>query len=91
MLSFELFFQQDTKYIHAILSSAKLKVAIEAASQFGWHRIIGENGLFFGIDEFGLSAPSTDLYKYFGLTAERITPVVMDRILDIYADNPLLK
>lgn len=89
MLSFELFFKQDTKYVHAILSSAKLKVAIEASSQFGWHRIIGENGLFFGVDEYGLSSPSTELYEYFGLTAERITPVVMDRILDIYADKPI--
>ena len=81
MLSFELFFQQDPKYINAILlSSTKLKVAIEAASQLGWHRIIGRHGLVFGIDEFGFSAPSQDLYKYFGLIPERIAQIIKEKI-----------
>jgi transketolase len=80
MLSFELFFQQDSTYINNILSSAKLKVAIEAASQLGWHRIIGRHGLVFGIDEFGFSAPSQDLYKYFGLIPERIAQIIKEKI-----------
>jgi len=49
-----------------------LCVAIEAGASFGWHQIIGRGGLFFGIDQFGLSAPSSDLYEYFGLTPEKI-------------------
>ncbi len=81
ILSFELFFKQESAYINTILSSAKLKVAIEAASQFGWHRIIGESGLFFGIESFGLSAPSKDLYEHFGLIPERIAQVIKDRLL----------
>lgn len=80
MLSFELFFQQEPKYIDTILSSAKLKVAIEAASQFGWHRIIGRHGLFWGINEFGFSAPSLDLYKHFGLIPERIVQIIKEKI-----------
>ncbi|MCC8372303.1 MAG: transketolase [Rickettsia endosymbiont of Pseudomimeciton antennatum] len=80
MLCFELFFKQQPSYIQNILSNAKLKVAIEAASSFGWHRIIGENGMFFGMEQFGLSAPSTDLYSYFGLTPSNISEKIMARI-----------
>ncbi|MCC8483926.1 MAG: palindromic element RPE1 domain-containing protein, partial [Rickettsia endosymbiont of Labidopullus appendiculatus] len=80
MLCFELFFKQQASYIQNILSNAKLKVAIEAASSFGWHRIIGENGMFFGMEQFGLSAPSNDLYSYFGLTPSNISEKIMARI-----------
>ncbi|WP_425363628.1 transketolase family protein [Candidatus Tisiphia endosymbiont of Hybos culiciformis] len=83
MLCFELFFKQPRSYIQNILSNAKLKVAIEAASSFGWHRIIGENGMFFGMEQFGLSAPSSDLYSYFGLTASNISEKIMAKIKEI--------
>lgn len=77
---FELFFQQRKEYIGDILCNSKLKVAIEAGSYFGWHRIIGENGLFFGIDQFGMSAPFEELYQYFGLTAENIAGRIMKKL-----------
>ncbi|WP_375319198.1 transketolase [Candidatus Tisiphia endosymbiont of Oplodontha viridula] len=85
ILCFELFFQQQPSYIQNILSNAKLKVAIEAATSFGWHRIIGENGMFFGMEQFGLSAPSTDLYSYFGLTASNISEKIMTKIKEMYS------
>ncbi|MDR0296414.1 MAG: transketolase [Rickettsia sp.] len=84
MLCFELFFKQPPGYIQNILSNAKLKVAIEAASSFGWHRIIGENGMFFGMEQFGLSASSSDLYSYFGLTPSNISEKIMARIKEMY-------
>jgi transketolase len=80
VLCFELFFIQDSSYIQNILSSGKLKVAIEASTSLGWHKIIGENGIFFGIDQFGHSAPASDLYQYFGLTAENIAEKIIIRI-----------
>lgn len=69
---FELFFKQPKQYINSILQIAKLKVAIEAASDFGWYKIIGENSLFFGVNQFGLSAPAHELYEYFGFNPRRI-------------------
>jgi transketolase len=78
--SFELFFQQSETYIKTILTGARIKVAIEAASNFGWHRIIGENGMFFGIDRFGLSAPSTVLFEHFGLNVENIVSQIKERL-----------
>ena len=55
-------------------------VAIEAASSFGWHKIIGCDGLFFGMDSFGASAPAADLYKNFGLTEKNITQSILENI-----------
>ncbi len=77
---FELFFQQDEKYIKQILGDAKLKVGIEAGGEFGWHRIIGEEGLFFGLDQFGVSAPANQIYEYFGLTTENIVKKIKEFI-----------
>jgi len=76
--SFELFFEQDKNYIKGLLGNTKLKVAIEAASSFGWHRIIGEDGMHFGMDGFGKSAPAQVLYEHFGLTAENIARQILE-------------
>ena len=70
MPCWELFDEQDAAYRAGILDSATVKVAIEAASPFGWERYIGASGAFVGIDHFGASAPYKELYKAFGITAE---------------------
>lgn len=72
LVSFSLFLQQDKSYIQEIMGLNEIKVAIEAASSYPWHRFIGRDGLFFGIDTFGSSGPYEDLYKHFGLTPENI-------------------
>ncbi|MGI4776337.1 MAG: transketolase [Janthinobacterium lividum] len=77
---FELFFKQDKNYIKHILEGTKLKVAIEAACSFGWHSIIGNDGMFFGVEEFGKSAPKESLYEYFGITAKNIASRIRQRI-----------
>ncbi|MGE5636947.1 MAG: transketolase [Nocardioidaceae bacterium] len=48
------------------------RVAIEAASPFGWDRWIGPDGAFIGMETFGESGPWKDVYEHFGLTTERI-------------------
>jgi len=70
MPCWELFDRQDAAYRAQILDSSTVKVAIEAASPFGWERYIGASGAFIGLDHFGASAPAKDLYKAFGITAE---------------------
>lgn len=77
--STDLLYKQPKEYLAKLQGKAHLLVAIEAASSFGWHRIIGSNGLFFGIDEFGASAPSKDLYQNFGLTTEKIATKILSR------------
>ncbi len=70
----------DFDHLNKISTGAKLKIAIEAASSFGWHKIIGDNSMFFGLDQFGLSAPSDILYEHFGLTADKITQKILSYI-----------
>jgi transketolase len=73
----ELFFQQDATYIHRVLAPHTMPVAIEAGVRQGWDRIIGGDGLFFGLDDFGASAPYQDIYKQRGLTADAITAAIL--------------
>ncbi|MDT7953144.1 MAG: transketolase [Acetobacteraceae bacterium] len=75
----ELFSQQDDSYRTDVLGSAP-RVAIEAASGFGWERWIGEGGIFIGMTGFGASAPHADLYRHFGITPEAITAAVRRRV-----------
>lgn len=69
----ELLFEQEAEYLMMLTCNRSLKVGIEAACSFGWERLIGSHGLFFGVDTFGHSAPAEDLYKYFTLNAEHIS------------------
>jgi transketolase len=71
--SWELFEQQDEAYREAVLPAAvTARVSIEAASTFGWHRYVGQDGIAIGIDRFGASAPAKVLYKEFGITSENL-------------------
>jgi transketolase len=71
--SWELFEAQPEAYRDAVLPpSVRARVAVEAATSFGWHRWVGELGVIIGIDRFGASAPAERLFKEFGFTAERI-------------------
>jgi transketolase len=54
-----------------------LKVSIEAGATLGWERYTGLDGLRFGIDSYGASAPAADLYKHFGLTPDAIAPQIL--------------
>ena len=71
MPSAELFDQQDKPYRASVLGTG-LRIAVEAASAYGWHKYIGENGIFIGMNSFGASGPAEQLYKHFGITAENI-------------------
>jgi len=66
----ELFETQSKDYKTKTLGAGTVRVAIEAAVQYGWDRYIGENGAFIGMTGFGASAPAKDLYKHFNITAE---------------------
>lgn len=77
MPSMSRFLEQDAAYKADVLPADVLKVSIEAGTTFGWERITGLDGLRFGIDTFGASAPAPALYDYFGLTAEKIAPQIL--------------
>ena len=68
----ELFELQSKSYKNKILEETKFKISIEAGSSVCWKKYVGDNGITFGIDEFGKSAPYKDIYKYFGLESTNI-------------------
>ncbi len=77
----ECFWKQEDDYKNIILGLGGVKVAIEAASGFGWEKFIGIDGIFIGMDEkFGLSAPYQELYKKFGITCEYICSRLVNHI-----------
>ena len=76
----ELFEQQDLAYRHKVLGRAP-RLAIEAASSFGWDRYVSDPKSFIGMNSFGESAPAPDLYKHFGITVENIVETVQELTL----------
>ncbi len=73
MPSWELFDRQERAYRDAVLPpEVPARVAVEAASPFGWHRYVGDQGRVVGLAGFGASAPAEDLARHFGLTAAAV-------------------
>lgn len=68
----ELFNKQPASYRESVLGKDTLRIVVEAGVEQGWERILGEKGIFIGMSSFGASAPAPELYKQFGITAERI-------------------
>ncbi len=77
MPCWELFEAQTQSYRNEVLGAAP-RVAVEAASGFGWEKWIGEGGAFVGMRGFGASAPAQDLYKHFGITAEAVASAAIE-------------
>ena len=48
------------------------RIAVEAASTFGWDRWVGERGAVIGMHTFGASGPQADVYTHFGITAAAV-------------------
>jgi transketolase len=79
MPCFELFDQQDPAYRDEVLGPG-LRIAIEAASPFGWTRYVGSEDDVIGLRDFGASAPAAELYDHFGITPERVVELVRRRL-----------
>lgn len=66
----EQFQRQDQAYREQVLPIGTPRVAIEAGVTTPWRALVGERGLVIGLDEFGASAPDTDLAEHFGFTPD---------------------
>jgi transketolase len=73
MPSWELFDAQDETYRESVLPKAVTKrLAVEAASSFGWCRYLGTEGAMISIDRFGVSAPGPVALEKFGYTVDNV-------------------
>ena len=76
----ELFNQQSKDYKNKILNETKLVVSIEASETGYWKKYTGINGMNFGINDFGKSAPYKDIYNHFELNLEIITKKIKKKL-----------
>ncbi|MBI9016833.1 MAG: transketolase [Phycisphaerae bacterium] len=72
MPSWELFEAQPQNYRNALLPKGAKYVAVEAATEQGWHKYIGSDGEFVGMMGFGASAPADICFEKFGITTENV-------------------
>jgi transketolase len=77
---FELLLEAPAEIRHRIIGDAPVRVGVEAAIRQGWDALIGPDGAFIGMSGFGLSAPSKDLYKHFGITAEKVAEAALTKL-----------
>src|SRR5690606_39002887 len=68
----QVFDAQDPAWRDAVLPHDLPRVAVEAGVTSGWYKYVGLDGAVVGLDTYGESAPGGELFKYFGLTAERV-------------------
>ena len=76
----ELFDQQSKDYKNKILTETNMIVSIEASETNYWKKYTGSNGLNFGIDDFGKSAPYKEIYNYFELNLESIIKKIKQKL-----------
>jgi transketolase len=79
MPCWELFDAESAAYRQTVLGAAP-RVAVEAASAFGWERYVGLEGAVIGMHSFGASAPAEELYRHFGITAEKVAEAALAKI-----------
>ena len=73
MPSWEIFEQQPQRYREEVLPpEVRARVAVEAASSFGWRRYVGIDGAVIARRDFGASAPLKELLKRFGFSGEAV-------------------
>jgi len=78
MPSWDLFEAQDEGYRESVLPRAvKKRVAVEAASPFGWRRWVGDEGSIIGVETYGASAPGDEILKHYGFTPEHVTAAAL--------------
>jgi len=73
MPCWELFEKQDKEYRESVIPpDVKARVGIEAGVEMGWHKWLGEKGIFIGMSTFGASAPWKVCFEKFGITVDTV-------------------
>ncbi len=73
MPSWELFREQTGEYRAAVLPpGVPQRLAIEAGAAQGWLEWVGAHGAVIGLDRFGASAPSAEVFRHLGFTVENV-------------------
>ncbi|MDC3117354.1 transketolase [Candidatus Pelagibacter sp.] len=76
----KIFDNQSEEYKKKILGETELIVSIEASEPNYWKKYTGINGLNFGINDFGKSAPYKKIYDHFELNSESIVKKIREKL-----------
>ena len=76
----KIFDHQSEEYKKKILGETELVVSIEASETSYWKKYTGTNGLHFGINDFGKSAPYKKIYDHFKLNSESIVKRIKEKL-----------
>ncbi len=75
----ELFLEQPDAYRAQVVPTGSVPVvAVEAGSARTLHELVGGNGLVYGIDRFGASAPPAKLAEVYGFTPDALAKRVRE-------------
>jgi transketolase len=73
MPCWKLFEKQSKEYQDSVLPpNVKARVGIEAGVELGWHKYLGDKGVFIGMSSFGASAAASVCFEKFGITADAV-------------------
>ena len=79
--SWELFEKQNQEYRDSVLPpQISARVAVEAASSFGWERYTGSGGSSISVDRFGLSAPMKAVAQHFGFDTAHVVAAAKEQM-----------
>ena len=76
----KIFDNQSEEYKNQILAETELIVSIEASETNYWKKYTGRNGINFGINDFGKSAPYKKIYDHFELNSENIVRKIKEKL-----------
>lgn len=75
----ELFDSQTAEYRESVLpNECRKRVAVEALSEYGWHKYTGIDGRIIAMHSFGKSAPGSVIFEEFGYTVENVVNTVKE-------------
>ncbi|SKA72759.1 transketolase [Desulfobaculum bizertense] len=75
----DIFDAQSDEYKKSVLGNG-LRVAVEAGASGLWYKYTGLDGIVFGLDHFGASAPAGELAKEYGFTPENLTRIITEKL-----------
>ena len=77
MPCWEIFDKKKNSYKKKVLGPVEKRIAIEAASKFGWTKYIKNDDYILGLNNFGASAPHKILYNKFGLNSNKLVKLAL--------------
>ncbi len=81
MPSIEIFEKQSTLYKNKVISKdAELVVGIEASNDSKWLKVLGDKGVFFGVEEYQTSASGEEIYSKAGFNVKNLVRFVEGKL-----------